>query len=138
MGVAPFSQVEPRGQNWKSAYPDANGNTVAEGKIEVNGGEDLPTGLPQDAIGQALQKTFGHASMTDAHTTSPDDSAYLCNYMNYRLLESFPKGSGTMAGFVHVTDHTTAEEMQTVVEAAVSRRLEQRRAAEAVSNPPTT
>ena len=127
LGVSSEAQVEPRGQNWKASYPDANGNSVAEGKIAEGGGEDLPTGLPQDWMGAALEKSFGSAATVNARTESPDTSAYLCNYLNYRLLESFPRGGGTMAGFVHVTRETTADELSVLAGAAVAARLEQRR-----------
>ena len=128
LGVSSEAQVEPRGQNWKASYPDANGNSVAEGKITEGGGEDLPTGLPQDWMGAALRRSFGTAATVNARTDSPDSSAYLCNYLNYRLLESFPRGGATMAGFVHVTRETTAEELSVLAGAAVAARLEQRRA----------
>jgi len=128
MGVSSEAQVEPRGQNWKASYPDANGNSVAEGKISEGGGEDLPTGLPQDWMGDALRRSFGTSATVNARTASPDTSAYLCNYLNYRLLESFSRGGGTMAGFVHVTRETTLDEVSVLAGAAVAARLEQRRA----------
>jgi len=128
LGVSSEAQVEPRGQNWKASYPDANGNSVTEGKIAEQGGEDLPTGLPQDWMGAALRRSFGASATVNAKTEAPDTSAYLCNYLNYRLLESFPRGGGTMAGFVHVTRETTAEELSVLAGAAVAARLEQRRA----------
>jgi pyroglutamyl-peptidase len=128
LGVSSEAQVEPRGQNWKASYPDAHGNAVEEGKISEGGGEDLPSGLPQDWMGNALRRSFGTAATVHTRTEAPDTSAYLCNYLNYRLLESFPRGGATMAGFVHVTRETTAEELSVLAGAAVAARLEQRRA----------
>lgn len=135
LGVSSAAQVEPRGQNWKASYPDANGNSVEEGKISREGGEDLPSGLPRDWMGERLRRSFGSSATVDTQTDSPDTSAYLCNYLNYRLLEAFPRGGATMAGFVHVTGDTTVEELSVLAEAAVARRLEQRR--ESVQAPNT-
>lgn len=137
MGVSHTAQVEPRGQNWKSGYEDANGNRAVEGAITPNGA-DLPTSLPQAEIAARLQKTFGSLQTINAQTTNPDDSAYLCNYMNYRLQEAFPRGGSTTAGFVHITNRTVVEEVQTIVEAAVARRLELNRAKQDAVTPPNS
>lgn len=136
-GVSSAAQVEPRGQNWKASYPDANGNSAPEGEITPGLG-DLPTALPQDEIAARLKKTFGDMATINAKTTAPDTSAYLCNYMNFRLLEAFPNGSKTTAGFVHIIEKTLPEQVQTIVEAAVARRLELNRAAADSVTPPNS
>ena len=124
------SQLEELPENHLGAAPDGNDVMMEDRRIIEGGPQEIPTDLPVDTVNWALKK-FGRkretfTSESDPHY-SPDRSAYLCNYIGYNLASQFGNQPGTMAGFIHVTDHTPANQMHAVLEAIVAAQLEFKR-----------
>ncbi len=141
MGVSSKAQVEERPENWKSDAIDGRGNRIDPGPISFREAprERLATDLPVDAIERALRQAEAEGTLTartvrtdDRQKTGreedyfPDASAYLCNYLNFRLTETFGQNDAVTAGFVHVTAQTTAEEMRVIAQALVDHEVQQR------------
>lgn len=140
MGVSSRAQVEEQPQNWKGSAVDGHGQRITPGPISDGrpARERISTDLPVDAIEAALRQAATDGTLpsrtvgTDDKAKTgpeedyfPDASAYLCNYLNYRLTETFGDDSDVTAGFVHVTGETSAREMQVVVQAVVDRVRDQ-------------
>jgi pyrrolidone-carboxylate peptidase len=130
MGVGGTSQVEERPENTVGGGEDGEGNPIVPGEVRPGAARELSTDLPVERIDRALQR-FGDrrevgTSLSD-RWYSPDRSAYLCNYLGFNLANTFGGADATTAGFMHVTDHTPTEQVQTVLEAVVARQLEWRR-----------
>ncbi|MBI3181208.1 MAG: hypothetical protein HYZ28_03595 [Myxococcales bacterium] len=137
------AQVEERPQNWKGGGTDGRNQPIEEGPISrtVAPRARMETDLPVDAIDKALTGSAGSLPNgrtvgTDDRSRSgrdeeyfPDDSAYLCNYLNYRLTETFGRDERVTAGFVHINGDspgrpgTTAEEMRVLAQAVVDRQV---------------
>jgi pyrrolidone-carboxylate peptidase len=106
------------------------GQTHPKGPIVPGHPEVLKTDLPVTDIEAALSKvkdrTIGTHILDEAHhrTYQPDRSEYLCNYINYRLTDTFggndAVGKATTAGFLHVSDATQPEELHAVLQAIVA------------------
>lgn len=141
MGVSSKAQVEERPQNWKGNAIDGHGNRIVEGAISDGfaARERIRTDLPVNAIEAALREAASNGALPnrtvgtddpalhgESEDYSPDDSAYLCNYLNFRLTETFGQDDRVTAGFVHVTPQTTAEEIQVIAQSVVNRELERR------------
>lgn len=137
MGVAPKAQVEARPENWLAANEDGHGEMMREHAIDGSrpAHERIASDLPIDTIEKALADarksglkgaTIGTPyNPAEKATYAPDDSAYLCNYLNYNLTEAFGSNDKVTAGFVHVTSETQPQEMKAVVQAVVNKQLEQ-------------
>lgn len=98
------------------------GETHPAGPIVAGEPPTLPTKLPVNDIEAALQRlpnrTIGtHISV--GPTYRPDRSAYLCNYIDYLETDTFA-AQPTTAGFVHVNNSTTPQEVQTLLQAIVN------------------
>jgi pyrrolidone-carboxylate peptidase len=137
MGVAPASQVEELPENKVDAAEDGDGKMMTAGEVRPGGKPVLKTDLPVQVIDDSLKK-FGDkrevgTSLSDPNY-QPDRSAYLCNYLGYNLASAFGQTDATTAGFMHVTDHTPPEQMQSVLEAIVARQLDWRRTNEWQNN----
>lgn len=153
MGVSgKQAQVEERPQNWKGGGVDGHEQPIVEGPISdvVAPRERLETDLPVEAIDRALceaapELPHGRTVKTDDRSRtgpdeeySPDDSAYLCNYLNFRLTETYKGEPRISAGFIHVNGHephrpgTTAEELRVILQAVVNQQLLRRRELEGV------
>jgi pyrrolidone-carboxylate peptidase len=130
MGVGGTSQVEEAPENKVDAAQDGAGKMMTAGEIKPGGAAVLKTDLPVQTIDNAL-KPFGAqrevgTSLSDPNY-APDRSAYLCNFLGYNLASAFGQSDATTAGFMHVTDHTPVDQMQSVLEAVVARQLDWRR-----------
>jgi pyroglutamyl-peptidase len=126
MGAGP-REIEVKAYNENAGVADVAGNLgPGQGPIDPNGPATLNTTLPVDAINKRLANTFGSAATLESTTTPPDpgSGAYLCNYINYRLLQAF-QGTNTEAGFIHISAETAPEEIQTILEAAVAEKARQ-------------
>ncbi len=124
------SQLEELPENHLGAAPDGDDVMMEDREVIPGGQAELHTDLPVDTVEWALKK-FGKkretfTSQSDVHY-SPDRSAYLCNYIGYNLASQFDDQPGTMAGFIHVTDHTPANQMHAVLEAIVAAQLDYKR-----------
>ena len=115
------------------------------GPVDASGPDFEQSTLPIQRIETALNKvedprnggTLGlHAPaqgtfdqrMADAKQFQIDaQNTYLCNYLNYRMLET-TRGAGITSGFIHVDDTTAPQELETVINAAVRSKLEEREA----------
>lgn len=128
LGVAPHAQIEEAPENWKREAIDGAGGRIEAGPIRMSRPprERLCTLLPVTAIERALGEAAADGRLS--HRTigssaqiayAPDGSGYLCNYLNYRLTETFGAEAGVMAGFVHVSEATTVVELQIVLRAIV-------------------
>lgn len=131
MGVGSVAQVEERPENRKGAGVDGKQRSIKPGAIRKNAPNELASDLPLRAINQALDSRYGSnrqvGSSASNSSYSPDRSAYLCNYLGYKLADAFGKSEATTAGFVHILEETPPEQMHTLLEAVVSRQLELRR-----------
>jgi len=130
MGVSSSSQVEELPENAVGQAEDGNGEPIDAGEVRPGAPGVLPTDLPVDRIAAALTRFGARREVGTSKLDSsyrPDRSAYLCNYLGYNLAHAFGKTDATTAGFVHVTSHTPADQMQAVLEAVVARQLEWRR-----------
>lgn len=128
LGVSPRGQVEESPENWKREAIDGEGQPITAGSINAQRPPHerlrslLPTAFLEAALtegvadGRLTQRTL--ATSAD-ETYAPDASGYLCNYLNYRLTESFGPGAEVMAGFIHVTDATAVDELEIVLDALV-------------------
>jgi pyrrolidone-carboxylate peptidase len=134
--------IEVWGEN-KTDGADAKG-VERHGEAAVEGGPQwLESTLPQEAIEKALERTEDAAAggrialragegsreqrLAQAQKAQAEDEGnkYLCNYLNYRMLEA-TRGQGIMSGFFHVDDTTAPQEMEVVVEQAVIAKLRER------------
>jgi len=76
--------------------PDNAGRLLQSTRI-VDGGQDVATSLPVDAIHKALTANKLPVSWSD------DAGGYLCNYLFYHSCGKIPAGfAPAMAGFIHV------------------------------------
>jgi pyrrolidone-carboxylate peptidase len=127
---------------------------MRNGEPAVAGGRELLSmTLPEEAIERALARTedtsYGdtiHLRATkgkpradrleEARRAQLEDhnNKYLCNYMNYRMLD-VTRGSGIMSGFFHVDETTAPQELEAIIEQSVIERLKQRQAQPAPSQP---
>ncbi len=130
MGVSSQSQVEEHPENRVGGGVDGDNNPITPGVVRKGAKNELNTDLPVATIDAALKK-FGDkrevgTSKSDA-AYAADRSAYLCNYLGFNLADNFGQTPATTAGFVHVTDHTPTEQMQTLLESVVAKQLDWRR-----------
>lgn len=124
MGVGP-REVEVKAYNWNAGHTDVAGQPgPGRGEIRAGGEGVLDTNLPIASINERLAGTFGSAATlaSTADPPPPGEGAYLCNYLNYRLLETF-RSTRTAAGFVHISPQTSPAEIQTVLEAVVAEKV---------------
>ncbi len=144
MGMGGVAQIETKPENWLGRHDpndpdipplkDGAGHIVQDRTID---GSPLPpdrkpttldTDLPVEAIRRALGPDSGIGISTqDTH----DRSGYLCNYLGYRLADTFG-GPGeererTQAGFMHIAPDTPPDTLHTVLEAATANQLDWRR-----------
>ncbi len=131
MGVSgDKAQLEERPENKVDAGEDGDGKAIVPGEVVPGGSKILMTDLPLKTIESALtsygDKREVGTSLSDP-SYAPDRSAYLCNYLGYSLANAFGQSGATTAGFMHVTDHTPVDQMQSVLDAVVSRQLDWRR-----------
>ncbi|MFZ5471420.1 MAG: hypothetical protein ACOZIN_18510 [Myxococcota bacterium] len=131
MGVSSRAQVEERPENRVSGGVDGKNRPITPGVVLPGGDKELRTDLPLDTINRALDERFGAQRKVGSSANdllySPDRSAYLCNYLGYQLAAAFGRSDATTAGFVHITPDTPIEQMHSLLEAVVTRQLEQRR-----------
>lgn len=143
MGVAPsglgvdergkpiLGRIETAPRNNVVASTDGSGNPTRAGKIDFSKSEAvrLKTDLPVDSaeVKQALRQVKQLRTSTDQGITKHDDSDYLCNYLGYRLAESFGGSPATTAGFMHITSQTGEAPVKVLLDSVVSRQLEERR-----------
>lgn len=136
MGVSSKAQVEARPENWLASNEDGRGEMMRERTIDLSrpAHERIATDLPVHAIERAIVRAVESGALTGAtigtplrpgegEAYAPDDSAYLCNYLNYNLTHAFGADDKVTAGFVHVTAQTSAQEMREVVQAVVNQQL---------------
>jgi pyroglutamyl-peptidase len=137
MGVGGATQIETSSRNWLEGHEpdgtprtDGAGQVIREGRIDVSESErkTLHTDLPTRAIQERLGPDSGVGISTDE---THDRSGYLCNYLGYRLADTFGgKGEDrerTAAGFMHVAPDAPPDKLHTVLEAATANQLEWRR-----------
>jgi pyrrolidone-carboxylate peptidase len=142
MGVSGgYAQVEEAPENWSSGSTDGAGNAIVEGPNDpaIDAHKRLHTDLPVDAIDKALNGSAGalpdgrtigtHVTRPRGNAYSPDDSAYLCNYLNFKLTQAYGKDDRVTAGFVHINPPmdgkpgTTAAEVKVIVQAVVNQQI---------------
>lgn len=130
MGMGGESQIEELPENRIDGGTDGAGNQLPVGKIDPVGPDTERVRLPLPQINTALDLGFGKARVVGSSASNPkyapDRSAYLCNYLGYRLAETFD-GTRTAAGFVHVTSSTPAAQMHTLLEAVAARQRDLQR-----------
>jgi pyrrolidone-carboxylate peptidase len=120
------ARVEEAPENWIGPRIDGAGNPITAGPNDPSrpSHERLATDLPVEAIDRALDAAA--PTLPNGRTVqtghAPDDSGYLCNYLNYRLTQAFGTDDGVTAGFVHVNTETTPEEIAVLVQAVVDAR----------------
>jgi pyrrolidone-carboxylate peptidase len=123
--------VEELPENRLGGGVDGANQPLPEGPIDPNGPQTIPVDLPVDAINWDLHTQFGAKDVIGTSLSNPnyqpDRSAYLCNYLGYKLAETF-SGTKTAAGFVHVTESTPPAQMHVLLESVVAREREKARA----------
>lgn len=115
MGVGWTPQLEELPNNYIGGGRE--GETHPAGPILPGHPGFVPTDLPTEKLEKALggfpSRTVGTHFSNPGY--QPDRSAYLCNYLNYRLSDAFSGDSSqaraTTAGFFHITENVTKEEM---------------------------
>ena len=114
------------------------------GPADANGPEFQQSTLPISQIERAMKKVEDPAKQGSLLMHAPlegtlDDrlasaqqfqkdaqNTYLCNYLNYRMLQ-VTRGSGITSGFIHVDETTAPQELETVLNAAITQKLQARR-----------
>ncbi|MFN8613543.1 MAG: hypothetical protein U0931_38750 [Vulcanimicrobiota bacterium] len=114
------------GVSWRPQLEELPNNRVGGGRegeshpagpILPGHPDTIATDLPTSSLETALTAFPGRTVKTHFSDPnySPDRSAYLCNYLNYRLSDAFagdsPQGRASTAGFFHITESVTKEEM---------------------------
>jgi pyrrolidone-carboxylate peptidase len=141
LGASSHAQIETKPENWIGRHnpsdpplKDGAGQIIKDGTVD---GSVLPpktepgtlrTDLPVETIEKTLAPNSGIAVSTEG---THDRSGYLCNYLGYKLADTFG-GSGqererTTAGFMHIASDTPTDKLHTVLEAATANQLEWRR-----------
>ncbi|MBS2034532.1 hypothetical protein JST97_06080 [bacterium] len=126
MSKNPPDVILSMGVSWKPQLEELPNNRVGGGRegethpagpILPGHPEAIATDLPADKIEKALSGFPGRLVGThfSDNNYQPDRSAYLCNYLNYRLSDAFAGASAqaraTTAGFFHITERVSKEEM---------------------------
>jgi len=120
MGVSWKPQLEELPNNYIGGGRE--GETHPRGPILEGHPGFVPTDLPTEKLEKALGGFPGRLLGTHFNDANyqPDRSAYLCNYLNYRLSDAFAgdsaQGRATTAGFFHITGNVTKEEMHLALE----------------------
>ncbi len=132
-GTEILGRIESAPRNNVAKSTDGAGKQTRAGRIDPSKPEtaELKTDLPvdSDAVRRALTQAPSLKVSTGQGATPHDRSDYLCNYLGYRLAEAFGGTKETTAGFMHIADKTTVDPVKTLLDAVVSRQLEERRKA---------
>jgi pyrrolidone-carboxylate peptidase len=120
LGVGRRAQIEERPENYVDDHSARGARPIRPGGPQI-----LPTHLPVSAIASVLSARYGEhcalgSSVSDP-AYQPSRTAFLCNYLAYRLADAFGK-SRTTAGFLHVTSKTPVEQIGTVLDTLVARQ----------------
>lgn len=122
----PPDVIMSMGVSWKPQLEELPNNRVGGGRegeshpagpILAGHPDLIPTDLPASKLEKALSGFPSRLVGTHFNDANyqPDRSAYLCNYLNYRLSDAFSgdsaQGKATTAGFFHITDRVSKEEM---------------------------
>ena len=122
----PPDVIMSMGVSWKPQLEELPNNRVGGGRegeshpagpILAGHPDLIPTDLPASILEKALSGFPSRLVGTHFNDANyqPDRSAYLCNYLNYRLSDAFSgdsaQGKATTAGFFHITDRVSKEEM---------------------------
>jgi len=138
MGKGSVAQIEERPENRLAGGAiDGAGNTLAGGRIDPDHKEtrtlrtDMPVAVVENALrGFGAERAVG-TSQDGEPSHQSDRSGYLCNYLGYKLADSFGgKGEDrerTTAGFMHITEKTPEDQMHAVLAAVTANQLDWRR-----------
>ena len=133
MGVTPNDvQFEHSAQN--ALYTE---QTPAPQQIDgtMPLGERIPSDLAVDDVERALAASrpetphVGDVQTVTSATANggwfaSDSSAYLCNYMNFRLAQTFGPDDDVEAGFCHINEHTPPAQIMAIIEAIANARIQ--------------
>ena len=120
MGVSWKPQLEELPENRVGGGRE--GETHPAGPVLPGHPGTIATDLPTEKLEKALSGFPGRRVGTHYNSANyqPDRSAYLCNYLNYRLSDAFSGESlqarATTAGFFHITENVSKEEMYLALE----------------------
>ena len=128
-----LGRIESAPRNNVTRATDGEGKPTTPGKIDPNKPlmAELKTDLPvdSDAVKRALAQAPSIRVSTGQKPTAHDRSDYLCNYLGYKLADAFGGTPETTAGFMHIADKTTVDPVKVLLDAVVSRQLEEWRKA---------
>jgi pyrrolidone-carboxylate peptidase len=133
LGVSSKAQLEEAPQNWIGASPtskDGAGKVLPHARIDARSGKKkrIKSDLPLKEIEEAMKQMHGKSRMMRSSKRnrkdySPDASAYLCNYLNWKLTKLYKENHRVIAGFVHIVATLPPSEVQTVVQAVVNNQI---------------
>jgi pyrrolidone-carboxylate peptidase len=142
LGVGPTAQVELWPENWSKQAVDGEGVPISEGPIDPARPprDPLRSPLPATSLERALRRAvragaLPHRTLAQVRARRPqahETGAYLCNFLNYALVDSFAADPRTLAGFVHITAHTCAPEIAVVLRAMIAHQRHRGRTAAAL------
>jgi pyrrolidone-carboxylate peptidase len=136
----------------KTDGPDAAGVERHSEPADPDGPQWLQTTLPEQDIEKALDQVEDPSYNTRLHLRADPDSVpqdkrleeakqaqaedsgnkYLCNYLNYRMLEA-TRGQGISSGFFHVDETTQPQELEAVLQQCTIAKLKERQTVKNVS-----